>query len=260
MISILNLRQMDEAGYCLLPAVFSAGQVDSIIQGLERAFQDPTAAAMRGESGCVYGARNILSLWPQAASVWQQPPLPEILSALLGPGFGLVRGLYFDKPPENTWALPWHKDLTIAVRDNRLGGTSFAKPTAKAGVPHVEAPVQVLERMATARIHLDDVTEENGPLRVIPGSHRTGIAMELGDVAPESILGRAGDVLLMRPLLAHASNRSLAGTARHRRILHLEFAAAGELPDGYEWYEFRQFDPGSQGAAGSGFFSLVEGK
>jgi hypothetical protein len=238
----LEVRKFGEAGYCLIPAVFTSSQVDAINQGLEQAFQDPSAAAMRGESGSVYGARNILSLWPQAASVWQQQPLPEILTALLGPGFGLVRGLYFDKPPENTWALPRHKDLTIAVRDNRLGGTSFAKPTVKAGVPHVEAPVQVLERMATVRIHLDDVTGENGPLRVIPGSHRTGIAMELGDVDPESILARAGDVLLMRPLLAHASNRSVVGTSRHRRILHLEFAAAGRLPDGYQWYEFHRFE------------------
>lgn len=25
---------------------------------------------------------------------------------------------------------------------------------------------------------------------------------------------------------------------RHRRILHLEFAAAGDLPDGYGWHDF----------------------
>jgi len=243
MLTTLNLvlGKLNEAGYSLVPAVFDGAHVDAITQGLEQAFQNPTAAAMRGESGNVYGARNILFLWRQAASVWQQPPLPEILTALLGPGFGLVRGLYFDKPPENTWALPWHKDMTIAVRDNRLGGTSFTKPTVKAGVPHIQAPLQVLERMATARIHLDDVTEENGPLRVIPGSHRTGVSMELWDVAPQSILAGAGDVLLMRPLLAHASNRSLPGTARHRRILHLEFAAAGELPDGYQWHDFHRF-------------------
>ena len=28
--------------------------------------------------------------------------------------------------------------------------------------------------MLTARLHLDEVTEENGPLRVLPGSHRGG--------------------------------------------------------------------------------------
>src|SRR5260370_40421328 len=211
--------------------------------GVGGAFQEQRAAtAIRGESGSVYAARNVLALWPQAASVWRQPPLMEILSHLLGSGFGLVRGLYFDKPPERTWALPWHKDLTIAVRDNRLGGSSFAKPTVKAGVPHVEAPVEGLERMASLRIHLDDITEENGPLRVIPGSQRTGKCLQLGEVAPRSILTRAGEVLIMRPLLAHSSNRSNPETARHRRILHLEFAAGDELPDGYQWHHLQRLE------------------
>jgi ectoine hydroxylase-related dioxygenase (phytanoyl-CoA dioxygenase family) len=97
----------------------------------------------------------------------------------------------------------------------------------------------VLENMLAVRIHLDDVTEENGPLRVIAGSHRTGKKMHLGDTPPESILVQRGDVLLMRPLVAHASNRSAPDTRRHRRILHLEFAASPELPDNYEWHDFR---------------------
>jgi ectoine hydroxylase-related dioxygenase (phytanoyl-CoA dioxygenase family) len=173
-------------------------------------------------------------------TIWRRPPLFEALEGLLGPGFGLVRGLFFDKPPDNSWALPWHKDLTIAVRDNRLPSRHFSKPTTKGGVPHVEAPVEVLERMVTARIHLDDVSEEHGPLRVIPGSQRTGKALHLGETPPQSILVRQGDVLLLRPLVAHASNRSCPNTQRHRRILHLEFTASSELPDGYHWYNFYQ--------------------
>src|SRR5436190_567218 len=78
----------------------------------------------------------------------------------------------------------------------------------KAGVPHAEAPLEILEEMLTARVHLDAMTEANGPLQVVPGSHHTGKAMPAGDVPPRTILGNAGDVLLMRPLLAHASGRS----------------------------------------------------
>jgi len=61
------ITTIEEFGYCLIPAVFATTQVDAINERLQQAFQDPTAAAMRGESGSVYGARNILSLWPQAA-------------------------------------------------------------------------------------------------------------------------------------------------------------------------------------------------
>jgi hypothetical protein len=42
----------------------------------------------------------------------------------------------------------------------------------------------------------------------------------------------------MRPLLAHCSGRSSPGTTRHRRVVHLEFAARPELPDGYAWHDF----------------------
>jgi ectoine hydroxylase-related dioxygenase (phytanoyl-CoA dioxygenase family) len=150
----------------------------------------------------------------------------------------LVRALFFDKPPDQTWALPWHKDLTIAVRDNQRPSRHFTKPTRKAGVPHVEAPREELDAMLTARIHLDATTEANGPLRVIPGSHRDGKTLKLGDLPPVTLYAKRGDVLLIRPLVTHCSNRSLPNTNRHRRILHLEFASGRELPGGYEWHNF----------------------
>ena len=70
-------------------------------------------------------------------------------------------------------------------------------------MPHVEAPPAILEQMVTMRIHLDDVTEENGPLRVQPGSHRLSIENIVG--AGQCILANRGDVLLMRPLLLHSA-------------------------------------------------------
>src|SRR4029077_6153806 len=113
------------------------------------------------------------------------------VTQVLGPSAGLVRGLYFDKPPEQSWALPFHRDKTIAVRDNRKLGAGFPNPTMKAGVPHVEAPDYILERMLTLRIHLDPMTLENGPLSLMPGSHRPENA-SAETVMP---LGSAGDVL-----------------------------------------------------------------
>ncbi len=232
-------ERVERDGFAVLPGVFGPDDVDAILRGLMPALEAPTdpEATMRSAAG-VYGSRNLLTLWPPAADVWRQPPLPEVLAAVLGPGYGLVRVLFFDKPPERSWALPWHKDLTVAVRDNRLPSRHFIKPTRKAGVPHAEAPQKLLEAMLTARIHLDDVTEANGPLKVVPGSHRSGKALLLDETAPHPILAGRGDVLLMRPLLAHSSGNAHAGTRRHRRVLHLEFAGRRDLPDGYAWHDF----------------------
>ena len=47
-------------------------------------------------------------------------------------------------------------------------------------------------------------------------------------------VAQRGDLLLMRPLMLHAS--SLAAIPGHRRVLHLEFCAT-ELPYDLEWHD-----------------------
>jgi ectoine hydroxylase-related dioxygenase (phytanoyl-CoA dioxygenase family) len=132
--------------------------------------------------------------------------------------------------------------MTIAVRDARYANGEFRRPTVKAGVPHVEAPAWLLRRMLTARVALDDVGDDNGPLLVIPGSHLDDpdsmpSVQELAARA-QAVHMRAGDTLFIRPLVLHRSGPSKVGTARHRRTLHLEFAGAIALPDGLEWHRF----------------------
>jgi hypothetical protein len=226
--------EIDVNGFVVLPAVYSPTEVDNILRGLEKAFKnDANGSTMRSADGNVYGARNLLQLYPAAATIWMQPVLLRMVTDVLGNAFGLVRVLYFDKPPEQSWALPWHRDFAIAVKNNRLPSEQFTHPTTKIGVPHVEAPQWLLERMLTLRLHLDDMTDENGPLKIIPGSHRGD-----GTGQPVSILGNRGDVLVMRPQVSHCSNRSKEGTTRHRRILHFEFSGVEELPDGFAWHDF----------------------
>ena len=237
-VTLVPPATLDRDGFHLLRGAFSAVDCDRLLADWAAACETGDDGLMRSASGAVYGARNILDRWPGALRVIEQPLLRDALRAVLGPGFGLVRVLYFDKPPGESWALPWHKDLAIAVRDNRRPSIDFDRPTTKYGVPHVEAPAWLLERLLTARLHLDAVTDENGPLKVLPGSHRGG-KTGTGNGNEARILCDRGDVLLMRPLLSHCSGHSAAGTGRHRRILHLEFSPVSELPDGYEWHTYR---------------------
>src|SRR5207245_3658572 len=101
-------------------------------------------------------------------------------------------------------------------------------------------PVAVLERMTTLRVHLDDCGPDRGPLRVLPGSHRDGLLgaeatrLRLGRDRPVTCLVGRGGVVMIRPLLLHAS--SPAESPRRRRVVHLEYAA-DPLPHGLDWFE-----------------------
>ncbi|WP_237226983.1 phytanoyl-CoA dioxygenase family protein [Rubinisphaera sp. JC750] len=230
-------QQVQQQGYTLLPDVFAADEVEQFQLQAARAFETDEAA-IRQRSGSVYAARNVLTLWPESRQLRNHPRLRPLLQELLGSKAGLVRGLYFDKPPEQSWALPWHQDKLIAVQPDSVDTSLYSAPRLRLGVPHTEPPAEVLEAMITVRIHLDDMTAENGPLEVLPGSHLNGKELKLQPFRPDKLQCRAGDVLLMRPLLGHASGKSQEGTTQHRRILHLEFAASKELPASARWWHF----------------------
>ena len=115
----------------------------------------------------------------------------------------------------------------------------FGPWSEKGGVPHVQPPAELLERMLAVRVHLDDCGAENGPVRVIPGSHRAGrlspaaVDAWRAGAEPVDCLAERGAILAFRPLILHAS--SPAAAPAHRRVVHLEFAAE-ELPAPLEWH------------------------
>jgi hypothetical protein len=228
-----------ENGFALLPQAIDAASVERLRQCCRESLAEaPEGRHARSSRGHVYAARNLIDVVPEVTTVWRGGVMADTLLQVLGNRYGLVRVLFFDKPPDRSWALAWHKDTSIAVQDNTLASAHFSRPTFKGGVPHVIASDEVLRRMLTMRIHLDDVTDENGPLRVVPKSHTSRIAEGLGVDSAVTIRAAAGDCLAMRPLIDHSSGSSRPGTTRHRRILHLEFASDPILPDGYHWYHF----------------------
>jgi hypothetical protein len=230
---------LESDGFAMLPGVFSADEVRTALAEWESA-----CARHAGDEGILagdgppYGARNLLELWPRVIELARFPTLRDPLVLVLGRAAGVVRVLFFDKPPGHSWALPWHKDYSIAVKEHRRVD-GFTKPTIKAGVPHLSAPIELLCRMITVRVHFDDMNDVNGALRVIPGSHHSGHPEQDAPREPLAIHCRAGDVLLMRPLLTHASGHSQRNGMLHRRIVHLECAPDRLLPGALEWHDFR---------------------
>jgi hypothetical protein len=223
-------EQICEQGYAIRPGFLECRQINELVSSLD-VLQRNALVQRRG------GIRNLLELSPEVKDLSKSETIRNIVCPVLGNEAFAVRGILFDKTDNANWKVPWHQDLTIAVSE-KVDSEGFGPWSVKEGVQHVQPPVSILENMLSVRIHLDDCPSENGALRVIPGSHKlgrlsdrdaTGIGAKSTVVVCEA---KAGDALLMRPLLLHASSPS--EKPGHRRVIHLDFASA-KLPGELRW-------------------------
>lgn len=183
----------------------------------------------------VYGVRNLLEVCPAVARLAAEPHVRRFVTPILGDHAFAVRAIFFDKVQDANWSLFWHQDNVISVAEQRES-PDFVGWSQKAGVWQVQPPAEVLANMVAVRVHLDDCGADNGPLRVLPGSHRCGWIDDLDDWkarVPEVVCTvGCGGVVAMCPLTLHASAPSVAGG--HRRVIHVEYAC-DELPHGLAW-------------------------
>ena len=214
-------------GFSMVKDFLPEQEVDDLVNFVE---QNLTTDEHRG------GVRNLLH-FPRMRSLAESGAMRDVVRTILGSKAHVVRGILFDKTEGANWKVPWHQDVTIAV-SQKVEAEGYGPWSIKAGVLHVQPPASVLELMVSVRLHLDDCPEENGALRVIPGSQSGGKLEErrIQGLAKKSAVVtcamQRGGALIMRPLLLHASSAS--SVPEHRRVIHFDYAAA-ELPAGMGW-------------------------
>ena len=152
-----QLRQLDEAGYLVLPGVFTPEEVERL-----RAEVPAMVAEQRPENPREAGkeaVRNILSLHRRNElyrRLVRHPRMLEAARQILG---------------EEVYA----QQVKINLKSGFDGGgfdwhTDFATHHNRDGVPRPLA--------LNFHIHLDDVTEFNGPLMFVPGSHKREVPLQ----------------------------------------------------------------------------------
>ena len=182
------------------------------------------------------GARHMLGN-ASVAALASDPRLLEIARKVLGAEARPFRATLFDKSPTSNWLVVWHQDtaLPLLERHEVLGWGPWS---VKEGVIYAHAPATALQQILALRVHLDESSDRNGPLRVLPGTHLMGVltydAIEqlTSQIAAVDCLVAAGGVVAMRPLIVHASSKSLIETPR--RVLHIEYAARMVTADSLE--------------------------
>lgn len=213
-------------GYAIIPDVFHPAELAAVAEEL-------SASELKRSRA---GARHVLSL--QAVSlVAHRNELLDIARGVLGPNAIPFRATFFDKSPTSNWLVAWHQDTALPLTSqNEVEG--WGPWSIKDGVSYAHAPAEALEQVLALRVHLDDSSGVNGPLRVIPGTHCRGVlsdeeTLRASTEQPmvECTVG-AGGVIAMRPLVIHASSKSESELPR--RVVHVEYASQLKITSGLQ--------------------------
>ena len=215
--------QLATYGFMLVRSLLSDAECEDIARSLG-------AADTRGA-----GSRRLLDeAWCAdiAGKVLAHPDVREALPARAR----AVQCTFFEKSVARNWLVPIHQDLSIPV-SGRVDHAALSGWSEKEGAIFVQAPDNVLEQMLAVRVHVDHCSPEDGPLRIVPGSHERGRiapaqAAIAGRTAGVVVPAKRGDALLMRPLVLHASSKSSGSSLR--RVLHFVFGPE-VLPYGLAW-------------------------
>lgn len=212
-----------EDGFAVVPGVFDDGETAALTERLK------SSALRRTRAGARHAMRD-----EAVARVARDSRLLGLAQEVLGKDAIPFRATFFDKSPASNWLVVWHQDTALPLRErHELPG--WGPWSIKDGVNYAHAPASALERILALRLHLDDSSADNGPLRVLSGTHNLGVLSdvqlhELSTKAPSiDCLVPPGGVVAMRPLLIHASSKSRCETPR--RVLHIEYAETLSLDD-----------------------------
>lgn len=217
---------MDSPGFEVIPSVVALPEISDIADALDGETLERSRA----------GARHLMR-HPIVGRVARDSRLLAIASRFLDASPVPYRATLFDKSPRSNWLVVWHQDTALPLRSRREV-PGWGPWSVKAGITYAHAPAAALSRVIALRLHLDDSRADNGPLRVLPGTHTLGLLSD-ADAAclarerqPVDCLVPAGGIVAMRPLLVHASSK--AETDRRRRVLHIEYADDLDMGSGLE--------------------------
>jgi ectoine hydroxylase-related dioxygenase (phytanoyl-CoA dioxygenase family) len=220
-------------GFAVIDNVFTTEDIDAILQTISQV--DTTSPTFR-KTNDLFAIRQFLKEVPATKSLIFDK-LNSIISQNFGDDYFAVKSLYFDKPEQSNWFVAYHQDLTISV-DKKVDIEGFGPWTVKQNQFAVQPPLDILESNFTIRIHLDDTDENNGALRVIPKSHLKGVyrpgTIDWTTETEVVCKVKKGGIMIMKPLLLHASNRTTNNNKR--RVIHVEFSNRS-LVDTLQWSE-----------------------
>lgn len=227
--------EINSEGFTIINSVYTDNEIEKLISLIEKMTENKTETATFRKSQDLFAIRQFHKEIPETLPFIFNQNLHDIIESTFGKGYFITKSIYFDKPEKSNWFVAYHQDLTISV-DRKIEAENFENWTTKQNHFAVQPPMAILEKNFTIRIHLDKTTKENGALKVINNSHSKGIfRVENLETENETICEvEKGGIMIMKPLLFHASNKTTNN--ERRRVIHIEFSNQ-KLPSELEWSE-----------------------
>ncbi len=189
---MLSGQQMDhyrERGFVAPVDIFSEDEIDAIRAEID------TAMARWSDKLEGQGRNNAHYILPVLDRIAHEPRILDVVEQLIGPDVLVGGTTIFLKPPESAGFISWHQDARYIGLE-----------------PH---------NWVTAWLAIDDVNEENGCMRMLPGSHHAPLAEHVDTFDENNLLSRGQtvpdvDQAATIPVILKAGQLSL----HHPRIVH----------------------------------------
>jgi ectoine hydroxylase-related dioxygenase (phytanoyl-CoA dioxygenase family) len=228
------ITEINSEGFTIVSNVYSETEINHIISFIENTNTDKDSFRRTAN---LFAIRQFHKEVPETLKLIFNKNVKEIINNIFGNDYFITKSIYFDKPELSNWFVAYHQDLTISV-DKKVTIEGYKNWTTKDNQFAVIPPLHILENNFTIRIHLDKTTSKNGALKVINKSHNKEVYRPENinfDIETETICEvEKGGIMIMKPLLLHASNKTTDG--ERRRVIHIEFSNH-ILPNEIEWSE-----------------------
>ena len=211
MLPASSRQQLEDRGFLILPALIPPTQVARLNERIQELFAlegDSAGSEFKTEPG-VRRIANAVNKGQVFEDAIDHPDVLAAIAVVLGPDYKLSSLNIRSANPHNGCAQPLHVD----------GG---------------ELPDARGNSVCNSVWLLDDFTERNGALRIVPGSHRWGRAP-----APDAklegevlVTGQAGDVVIMNAHLWHGGSENF--TDRPRRAMHVYYTRGDKPQQQYQ--------------------------
>ena len=231
------VNEINTDGFTIINNVYNENEIEKLISIIENTTENKAGKTTFRKSEDLFAIRQFHKEIPETLDYIFNQNLKNIIESNFGKNYFITKSIYFDKPEKSNWFVAYHQDLTISV-DKKIDVENFENWTTKQNQFAVQPPKEILEKNFTIRIHIDKTTKDNGALKVINRSHSKGIQrvenMNLNNEKETICEIEKGGIMIMKPLLFHASNKTTNN--ERRRVIHIEFSNI-ELPNGLDWSE-----------------------